>query len=106
MNKGTFSSHHLRVLNGIISELKAIKVKTDDKNQVLRLIWSLPSSYKRMKLILIHEKEKITLLNITNKLFSEKKRLRGRYNISSENSTIVSAENWKKKNSIKKKPVC
>ncbi|KAL2513195.1 Oxysterol-binding protein-related protein 1C [Abeliophyllum distichum] len=57
MNVGTKISDHLKVFNGIVSELEAIGVKLDDEDKVLRLIWSLPSSYEHIKPILMYGKE-------------------------------------------------
>lgn len=39
MDEHTKVSYHLRVLNGIVSELETIGVKIDDKDKALRLIW-------------------------------------------------------------------
>lgn len=107
MNEGTSISDHLSVLNGIVSELESIGVKMDDEDIALRLIWSLPNSYEHMKPILIHGKEKIVFSEVTGKLFSEEKRLSGGYNVSLENSALMVAGNWKKKNnSMNKKSIC
>jgi hypothetical protein len=75
MAEGTTISDHLSVLNGIVSELKTLGVKMDGEDKALRLILSLPSSYKHMKPILIHGKEKIFFSKVTNKLLSEERRL-------------------------------
>ena len=48
MGEGTKISDHLSVLNGIISELETLGVKIDEEDKALRLILSLPSSYKHM----------------------------------------------------------
>jgi hypothetical protein len=95
----------LSVLNGIVSELETLGVKMDDEDKALRLILSLPSSYKHMKPILIHGKEKILFSEVTSKLLSVERRLNGGQNSTLENFALVVA-NWKKKNPIKGNIVC
>ncbi|KAF3665365.1 Stromal cell-derived factor 2-like protein [Capsicum annuum] len=51
MDEGITISDHLSVLNEIVSEFESIGVKINDENKTLRLIWSLPSSYKHMLLL-------------------------------------------------------
>ena len=55
MSEGTKVSDHLAELNGITSELESIGVEINDEDKALKLIWSLPDSYKYMKPILMHE---------------------------------------------------
>ena len=52
---------HLNVLNGIVSELKAIGVKIENEDKTLRLLWSLPISYKHILPTLMYGKETIDL---------------------------------------------
>lgn len=48
MTKCTQISDHLSVLNAIVTELKVIGVKIEDDDKALRLLWSLPTSYKHL----------------------------------------------------------
>lgn len=41
--------YHMAKLNGIIFELESTKVKIDDDNEMLKLIWSILDSYKYIK---------------------------------------------------------
>ncbi|KAK6145153.1 hypothetical protein DH2020_021973 [Rehmannia glutinosa] len=66
---------HLSTLNGIISELEAIGVKIEDEDKALRLILSLPHSYKHMKPILMYGKETLIFVEVTSKLISKERRL-------------------------------
>ena len=50
MVEGTKISDHLNVLNSIMTELEAIEVKIEDEDKTLRLLWSLPTSYKHLSL--------------------------------------------------------
>ncbi|PON93704.1 Zinc finger, CCHC-type, partial [Trema orientale] len=81
------------------------KVKIDDEDKALRLIWSLPSSYEHMKLILVYGKETVIFSEVTSNLLSEERRLSGGGNNSSEGSALT-VENEKKKNSNKKNIIC
>ena len=49
MDGGTKISDQLSVLNNIILELEAIRVKVENEDKALRLVLSLPSSYEHMK---------------------------------------------------------
>ena len=89
MAEGTTISDHLSVLNEIVSELESIGVKIDDEDQALRLIWSLPSSYKHMQPILMYRKETVIFSEVTSKLISEEKRLKNGYEKSLEDSALV-----------------
>ncbi|XP_055824254.1 pollen receptor-like kinase 2 [Solanum dulcamara] len=75
MDEGTTISDHLSVLNQIVSELESIRVKIDDGDKALRVIWSLPSSYKQMQPILMYRKEIVIFSEVTSKLISEKKQI-------------------------------
>ena len=105
MSEGTTISDHLSILNGIVSELEAIRVKIDDEDKALRLIWSLPSSYEHMKPILVYGKETVIFSEVTSNLLSEERRLSSGGNNSSEGSALT-VENEKKKNSNKKNIIC
>ncbi|KAL9459724.1 hypothetical protein AB3S75_003012 [Citrus x aurantiifolia] len=87
MTEGTKIFDHLSVLNGIVSELDAIGVKIEDGDKTLRLLWSLPTSYKHMLPTLMYGKETIDLEEVTNPLLSEERRLSGE----STETTDVSA---------------
>ena len=106
MNEGTSISDHLSILNGIVSELESIGVKIDDEDKALRLIWSLPSSYKHMQPILMYGKENVVFSEVTSKLISEERRLKDGNNGSHENSALVVGNGRKNKSSMKKKVIC
>lgn len=57
MKNGTKSFDHLRVLNDIVYELEAIWIKIDAEEETLWFIWTLPSFYEHMKIILIYRME-------------------------------------------------
>ena len=61
MAEGIKISNHLSILNGTVSELEAIGVKIEDEDKELRLLWSLPTSYKHLLPILIYGKETVDL---------------------------------------------
>lgn len=106
MVEGTTISDHLSILNGIVSELESIGVKIDDEDKALRLIWSLPSSYKHMQPILMYGNEIVNFSEVTSKLISEEKRLKNGDENSQENSALVVKGKWKQNKSSKKKVVC
>ena len=87
MLKGTKNSNLLRVLNGIVSELEAIEVKIEDEDKTLRLLWSLPTSYKHILPTLMYGNETIDLKEIASTLLLEERRLSG----ASTETTDVSA---------------
>lgn len=105
MVEGTTVSDHLSVLNGIVSELESIGVKIDDEDKALRLIWSLPSSYKHMQPILMYGNEIVNFSEVTSKLISEEKRLKNGDENSQENSALVVKGKWKQNKSSKKKVI-
>ena len=67
MPEGTKISNHLSVLNGIVLELEVIGVKIEDEDKALRLLWSLPTSYKHLLPTLIYGKKTIDLEEVTSK---------------------------------------
>ena len=75
-------------LRQIISELESIKVKIDDEDKALRLIWSLPPSYEHMQTVLMYRKENANFSKVTSKLISEERRLKNRENKSSESAPL------------------
>ncbi|ESR45251.1 hypothetical protein CICLE_v10003098mg [Citrus x clementina] len=87
MTEGTKIFDHLSVLNGIVLELEAIGVKIEDGDKALRLLWSLPTSYKHLLPTLMYGKETVNLEEVTNTLLSEERRLSGE----STETTDVSA---------------
>ncbi|CAK8531138.1 unnamed protein product [Lathyrus sativus] len=89
---------HLSVLNGIVYELETIGVKIDDKNKALRLIWSFPSSYERIKPVLIYGKETLSFEEVSSKIISEKIRLNGEENTSSNSMLVARERLYVKKN--------
>ena len=72
MTEGTKIFDHLSVLNGIVSELEAIGVKIEDGDKALRLLWSLPTSYKHLLPTLMYGNETVDLEEVTI-LYSQKK---------------------------------
>ena len=75
MEEGTKNSDHLSVSNEIISELETLELKIDEENKALRLILSLPPSYKHMQAILMYGKEIVVYFEMTSKLISEERRI-------------------------------
>lgn len=101
MIEGTKLSDHFSVLNGIVTELKAIRVKIEDKDKALRLLWSLPTSYKHLLPTLIYGKETVDFEEVTSTLLSEERRLSGGSNEAVDDWALI-VGNWKKNNSKKK----
>ena len=54
MEMGKRISDHLSILNDIILDLEAIGVMISNEDKALLLIWSLPTSYEHMKVILMY----------------------------------------------------
>ena len=102
---GTKIFNYLSVLNGIVSELEAIGVKFKDEDNALRLLWSLPTSYKSLLPTLMYEKETMDLEEVISTLLSEERRLSGEGNETTNVSTLAVVENWKK-DKYKNKGVC
>ncbi|KAK9232475.1 hypothetical protein WN943_022721 [Citrus x changshan-huyou] len=105
MTEGTKISDHLSVLNGIVSELEAIGVKIEDEDKALRLLWSLPTSYKHLLPTLMYGKETVDLEEVTSTLLSEERRLNGESTKITDVSALAVVGNWQKDKS-KKKGVC
>lgn len=101
MIEGTNFFDHLSVLKGIMIELEAIWVKIEDNGKMLRLLWSLPTSYNHLLPTLIYEKETMNLEEVISTLLSEERKLSGESNETSNDSTLTIG-NWKKHNSKKK----
>ncbi|KAF6159177.1 hypothetical protein GIB67_032794 [Kingdonia uniflora] len=55
MDEGTSVGDHLGSLNGIILELESIRVKVEDEDKALQLIWSFPSTFKHLQPTLMYE---------------------------------------------------
>ncbi|KAL9429062.1 hypothetical protein AB3S75_030966 [Citrus x aurantiifolia] len=96
MVEGTKISGHLSVLNGIVLELEAIGVKFEDEDKALRLLWSLPTSYKPLLPTLMYGKETINLEEVISTLLSEKRRLSGESTETTNVSVLAVVGNWKK----------
>lgn len=75
MTKGTQISDHLSVLNAIVTELKVIGVKIEDDDKALRLLWSLPTSFKHLFPTWMHGKENVDLEIVIKTLLSKERRL-------------------------------
>ncbi|KAF6159047.1 hypothetical protein GIB67_032664 [Kingdonia uniflora] len=75
-----------RAMSGIHLCFSKVKVKDEDK--ALRLIWSLPSSFKHLQPTLMYEKETLSFEEVTSTLLSEERRLKGSESFM-ENSTMV-----------------
>ena len=98
MDEDTKISDHLSVLNGIVYELETIGVNIDDENKALRLIWSLPSSYEHIKLVLIYGKETLNFEEVASKIIYEERRLKGEDNTSSNSVLVATGRPYVKKN--------
>ncbi|CAK8533687.1 unnamed protein product [Lathyrus sativus] len=98
MDEHTKVSDHLSVLNGIVSELETIRVKTDDEDRVLRFIWPLPSSYEHIKHVLIYGKETLSFEEVASNIISEERRLKDKENTSSNSVLVASGRSYVKKN--------
>ena len=96
MDEGTRISNHLSILNGIISDLEAIGVVISDKDKALCLIWSLSTSYKHMKSILMYRKVIVIYSKVTTKLLSEERRFGSDKNTSTIENALVVKEGKKK----------
>lgn len=82
IDEHTKVSDHLSVLNGIVLELETIGVKIDDEDKPLRLLWSLYASYEHIKHVLIYGKETLSFEEVSSKIISEERRLKGEDNTS------------------------
>ena len=102
MAEGTKISDHLNVLNSIMTELEAIGVKIEDEDKALRLLWSLPTSYKHLLPTLIYGKETIDLEEVSSTLLSEERRLSGESTETTDVSALAVVGNWKKDKSKNK----
>ena len=91
-------SYHLSALNGIVSISEAIGVKIDDEDKVLRLIWSLPSSYRHIKSILMYGKETLTFEEVASKIISEERRMKSEGSTSSHSVLVARSGPYGKKN--------
>ena len=99
MAEGTKISDHLKVLNSIMTELEAIKVKIEDEDKTLRLLWSLPTSYKHLSLTLMYGNETIYLEEVASTLLLEERRLSDE----STETTDVSALAIRRKINLRRK---
>ena len=90
MKECTRISDHLSILNSIILDLEVIGAGISDEDKALRLIWSLPTSYEHMKLILMYGKDTVIYSEVTTKLLFEERRLGNEKNTSIvENALMV-----------------
>ena len=72
MTKGTEISNRLSILNGIVIELEAIGIKIEDGDKALRLLWSVPTSYKLLLPTLMYRKEMVVLKKLLVLYFLKK----------------------------------
>ncbi|CAK8536318.1 unnamed protein product [Lathyrus sativus] len=98
MDEHTKVSDHLSVLNSIVYELEIIGVKIDDEDKDLRLIWSLPYSYQHIKSVLIYGNETLSFEEVSSKIISEERRLKGEENTSSNSVLVARGRSYVKKN--------
>ena len=90
MKECTRISDHLSILNSIILDLEVIGAGISDEDKALPLIWSLPTSYEHMKLILMYGKDTVIYSEVTTKLLFEERRLGSEKNTSIvENALMV-----------------
>ena len=82
-------SDHLSNLNEIVCELEAIRVKVEEEDISLRLIWSLPSSYKLIKLVLMYGKETLSFDEIASKILCEERRMKSNENMTTNSIMVV-----------------
>lgn len=64
----------------------------------MRLIWSIPSSYDHIKLVLIYGKETLSFKEVASKIISEERRLKGEENTSSSSVLVARGRSYVKKN--------
>ena len=98
MDEHTKISYHLSVLNGIVSELETIGVNIDYEDKDLRLIWSLLYSYHHIKCVLIYGKKTLSFEEVSSKIISEERRLKGEDNTSSKSVMVARGRPYVKKN--------
>ena len=60
-DKGTLALHHLNVFNKILSDLLAVEVKLEEKDNTLLLLSFLPSSYDHLMNTIMCRKEILKL---------------------------------------------
>ncbi|RZC76938.1 hypothetical protein C5167_001142 [Papaver somniferum] len=95
MAEGTSIANHLSVLNSIVSELEALEVTVNDEDKALRLILSLPPSYKHMVTYLKHGKDALSLSEVTNALLSEENEMKSSKGNSLEDDVLYVGEKRK-----------
>ncbi|CAK8568920.1 unnamed protein product [Lathyrus sativus] len=89
---------HLSVLNDIIYGLETIRIKIDDEDKDLRLIWYLSSSYEHIKPVLIHGNETLSIEEVSIKIIYEEIRSKGEDNTSSNSLLVARGRPYVKKN--------
>ncbi|KAF6171717.1 hypothetical protein GIB67_007238 [Kingdonia uniflora] len=70
--------------------MESIRVKVEDEDKALQLIWSLPSSFKHLQPTLMYEKETLSFEEFTSMLFSEERRLKGNESFGENSAMVVS----------------
>ncbi|CAK8536766.1 unnamed protein product [Lathyrus sativus] len=98
MDGHTKVSDHLSVINGIVSELETVGVKIDDEDKSLILARSLSSSYEHIKPVLIYGKKALSFEEVTSKIISKDRRLKGEENTSSNSVLVARGRSYVKKN--------
>lgn len=98
MDEHTKVFGHLSDFNGIVYELKTIRVKIDDEDKALRLVWSLPSSYQHIKPVLIYGKKILNFEEVAGKIISKDRKLKDGDNTSSNSVLVAKGRPYVKKN--------
>lgn len=100
MDEDTKFSYRLSILNGIIFEPEAIRVRINDEDKMLRFIWSLLPSNEHIKPVLMYGKKTMNFAEVIGRLLSDERMLKTVGNALAKNSMLV-ASNGQKKNLMK-----
>ena len=69
--ESTSLEDHLTMFKEIVSDLKSIELKLEDKDLALILLCSLPPSYRNFIETLLYSREKISLEEVYEALYSK-----------------------------------
>ena len=69
----TSLEEHLTVFKEIVSDLETMEVRYDEEDLGLVLLYSLPSSYKIFKDIVLYSSDTLTLDEVYDALYSKEK---------------------------------
>ncbi|MBA0644099.1 hypothetical protein Goklo_028309, partial [Gossypium klotzschianum] len=73
MNEGELLRDHISKFITLLNDLKNIEVKIENKDQVMLLLYSLPSSYKSFWKTLIYGIDKLSFEDVNGHLLSKGK---------------------------------